>query len=110
MLLLRWVFEINFECIINEGLQDANSNTGLVCEGRVVKQITDTVKGFDSRIIKLEKHAHKHTIGGDKDMKIVNMRKYDNRNSKTKAFFDFEIDLGVVIKGFKLVEGSKFYL
>ena len=40
-------------------------------------------------------------------MKVVNMRKYDGENSPTKAFFDFETDQGVVIKGFKLVKGSK---
>jgi len=37
-------------------------------------------------------------------MKIANMRKGDW--NKTKAFFDIETNEGMVVKGFKLVEGS----
>jgi stage V sporulation protein G len=37
-------------------------------------------------------------------MKIVNMRKGDW--NKTRAFFDIETDDGMVVKGFKLVEGQ----
>lgn len=38
-------------------------------------------------------------------MKIVNLRTYDG-NSKTKAFFSIETNEGMVVKGFKLVEGQ----
>jgi|TARA_Y100000294_G_scaffold131731_1_gene124094 stage V sporulation protein G len=38
-------------------------------------------------------------------MKAVNLKKY-NGEGKTKGFFDGETQEGVVIKGFKLVEGA----
>ena len=38
-------------------------------------------------------------------MKVVNMRKYEGQ-SKTKAFFDVETVEGLILKGFKLVEGN----
>ena len=37
-------------------------------------------------------------------MKITNLIKYDGE--KTKAFFEVETEEGMVVKGFKLVEGS----
>ena len=40
-------------------------------------------------------------------MKIVRMNKLDeNAGGKTNAFFDIQTDDGIVIKGFKLVNGS----
>lgn len=40
-------------------------------------------------------------------MKIVRMNHLNsNSTSKTKAFFDIQTDDGIVIKGFKLVNGS----
>jgi len=38
-------------------------------------------------------------------MKISRMNSYDG-NSKTKAFFDIETNEGIVVKGFKLVDGT----
>jgi DNA-binding cell septation regulator SpoVG len=38
-------------------------------------------------------------------MKIINMR-LNKGQSKLRAFFDLEIDGGIVIKGFKIAEGS----
>jgi len=38
-------------------------------------------------------------------MKIVNLRKY-NQSSSLKAFFDVETSEGMVVKGFKIVQGS----
>jgi len=38
-------------------------------------------------------------------MKISRMNPYDG-NSKTKAFFDIETNEGIVVKGFKLVDGT----
>ena len=37
-------------------------------------------------------------------MKITNLRKYDG-DSKLRAFFDVETEEGMVVKGFKIVEG-----
>lgn len=40
-------------------------------------------------------------------MKIIRMNKLDNSSgSKTSAYFDFETPDGIVIKGFRLVNGS----
>ena len=38
-------------------------------------------------------------------MKVTKLRKYD-ADSKTKAFFDVETDEGMVVKGFRLVQGQ----
>ena len=38
-------------------------------------------------------------------MKVTNLRKYDG-DSKTKAFFAVETDEGMVVKGFRLVQGQ----
>ena len=38
-------------------------------------------------------------------MKITQLRRYEGE-SKTKAFFSIETDKGVVIRGFKLVQGT----
>ena len=37
-------------------------------------------------------------------MKVTNLRKYDG-DSKLRAFFDVETEEGMVVKGFKIVEG-----
>ena len=37
-------------------------------------------------------------------MKVTNLRKYDG-DSKLRAFFDVETEGGMVVKGFKIVEG-----
>ena len=37
-------------------------------------------------------------------MKVINLRKYDG-DSNLKAFFDVETDEGMVVKGFKIVNG-----
>ena len=37
-------------------------------------------------------------------MKVTNLRKYDG-DSKLRAFFDVETEEGMVVKGFKMVEG-----
>ncbi len=40
-------------------------------------------------------------------MKIVRMNKLENSSgSKTSAYFDFETSDGIVIKGFKIVNGT----
>ncbi|HSL90814.1 MAG TPA: septation protein SpoVG family protein [Ignavibacteriaceae bacterium] len=39
-------------------------------------------------------------------MKIYRMNKLDNSSSKTAAFFDIETSEGIIIKGFKLINGS----
>lgn len=39
-------------------------------------------------------------------MKIVRMNKMNNPSSKTSAFFDVETDDGIIIKGFRIVNGS----
>lgn len=40
-------------------------------------------------------------------MKVYRMNKLDaNSGSKTKAFFDAQTDDGIIIKGFRLVEGA----
>ena len=38
-------------------------------------------------------------------MKVTNLRKWDG-DSKTKAFFAIETDEGMVVKGFRLVQGQ----
>ena len=37
-------------------------------------------------------------------MRVTNLRKYDG-DSKLRAFFDVETEEGMVVKGFKIVEG-----
>ena len=37
-------------------------------------------------------------------MKVTNLRKYDG-DSNLRAFFDVETEEGMVVKGFKIVEG-----
>ena len=39
-------------------------------------------------------------------MRIMNMRLYDG-GSKIKAFFDIESEEGFLMKGFKIIDGSK---
>lgn len=39
-------------------------------------------------------------------MKIVRMNPLENSNGKTAAFFDAQTDDGIIIKGFRLVDGS----
>jgi stage V sporulation protein G len=39
-------------------------------------------------------------------MRIMNMRLYE-RESKIKAFFDIESEEGFLMKGFKIIDGSK---
>jgi stage V sporulation protein G len=39
-------------------------------------------------------------------MKIYRMNKLDKSSSKTAAFFDVETSEGIIIKGFKLINGS----
>ncbi|SVD78757.1 uncharacterized protein METZ01_LOCUS431611, partial [marine metagenome] len=36
---------------------------------------------------------------------VVNFKKYEG-TTKTKAFFDVEVEQGMVVKGFRLVEGK----
>ena len=45
------------------------------------------------------------TFFGGNIMKIARLNRYDS-DSKTKAFFDIETDEGIVIKGFKLIDGA----
>lgn len=41
-------------------------------------------------------------------MKIYRMNKIQNStNSKTLAFFDIQLDNGIIIKGFRIINGSK---
>jgi DNA-binding cell septation regulator SpoVG len=40
-------------------------------------------------------------------MKIARINKLEKINSKTVAFIDLQTDDGIVIKGFKIVKGSK---
>ncbi len=39
-------------------------------------------------------------------MKIVRMNQLHNNSSKTVAFFDMQTNDGIIIKGFRLVNGS----
>lgn len=39
-------------------------------------------------------------------MKIVRMNPLENSSGKTVAFFDAQTDNGIIIKGFRLVDGS----
>ena len=39
-------------------------------------------------------------------MKIARMNKLDNNNGKMLAFFDIETDDEIIIKGFKLINGT----
>ena len=39
-------------------------------------------------------------------MKIVRMNQLHNNSSKTLAFFDMQTNDGIIIKGFRLVNGS----
>ncbi|MDH7604547.1 MAG: septation protein SpoVG family protein [Melioribacter sp.] len=39
-------------------------------------------------------------------MKIIRMNKISNSNSKTLAYFDIETDDGILIKGFRVVNGN----
>lgn len=41
-------------------------------------------------------------------MKIYRMNKINNSNSgKTLAFFDIQLDNGIIIKGFRIIDGTK---